>query len=103
MKAVIHAVNSVADFGQPSNRGIDGALAYGFFAELLGASDNFWSLNNSAEMDDFLSEVFECRFPRLSVRFASGLCPGSEESRAALFLRQYFNCFWGRAERLWAC
>lgn len=66
VKAVIHAVNSVADFGQPSNRGIDGALAYGFFAELLGASDNFWSLNNSAEMDDFLSEVFECRFPPIS-------------------------------------
>lgn len=66
VKAVIHAVNSVADFGQPSNRGIDGALAYGFFAELLGASDNFWSLNNSAEMDDFLSEVFECRFLPIS-------------------------------------
>lgn len=66
VKAVIRAVNSVADFGQPSNCGINGALAYGFLAELLGASDNFWSLNDSAEMDDFLSDVFEHRFPPVS-------------------------------------
>lgn len=66
VKAVIHAVNSVADFGQPSNRGIDGALAYGFFAELLGASDNFWAIDNSASMVDFLSDVFEHRFPPVS-------------------------------------
>lgn len=62
VKAVIHAVNSVADFGQPSNRGIDGALAYGFFAELLGASDNFWAIDDSAAMDNFLSDVFQYRF-----------------------------------------
>lgn len=63
VKAVIHAVNSVSDFGQPSNRGIDGALAYGFFAELLGVSDNFWAIDNSAAMVDFLSDVFQYRFP----------------------------------------